>query len=143
MVGKGGVVVSAVIVRLGGGQIVVAEGGGVIDERSDGGGHSGHLGDHVDRSGRLFSGQTAGGGVIKGGLESGLGGGHVLVVLKEGGGDLLGLDVVIDGGEVDQAASLGEVKSRLELSLGDLYLLSVLEILRGGGGDSNNKHLEN
>merc|ERR1719468_898698 len=49
MVGKGGVVVSAVIVGLGGGQIVVAEGGGVIDERSDGGGNSGHLGDHVDR----------------------------------------------------------------------------------------------
>ena len=144
IVGKGGVVVSAVIVGLGGGQIVVAKSRGVmIDERSDGGGHSGNLGDHVDRGGSLLGGQTAGGGVIKGGLESGLGGGHVLKVFKVGGGDLLGLDVIVDGGEVGQAAGLGEVKGRLEFRLGGLDLLCVLEILRSGGGDSNNKHLEN
>ena len=50
IVGKGGVVVYAVIVGLGSGQIVVAKSGGVIDERSDGG----NLGDQVDRGGSLF-----------------------------------------------------------------------------------------
>ena len=143
IVGKGGVVVSAVIIGLGAGQIVVAKSGGVIDERSDGGGDGGNLGDHVDGGGSLLGGQTAGGGVIKGGLKSGLGGGNVLKVVKVGGGDLLCLDVIVDGGEVSQAAGLGEVEGRLELCLGRLDLLCVLEILRSGGGDSNNKHLDN
>merc|ERR1719264_56317 len=128
---------------MGASQIVVAEGRGVIGERSDSGedsGSGGSGGDDVSRGGRLFSGQTSGGGVIKGGLESGLGGGHVLVVLKESLGDLLGLDVIVDGGEVDQATGLGEVKGRLELCLGGLDLLSVLEILRSGDGKSHNKH---
>ena len=115
----------------------------MIGERSDSRDCSGGCRDDMGRGGRLFSGQTSGGGVIKGGQESGLGGGYVLVILKEGLGDLLGLDVVVDGSEVGQAAGLGEVKGGLELSLSGLDLLSVLEILRSGGGDSHNKHLEN
>ena len=114
----------------------VGDGGGGHHGGGGGDGQGGGLGQHVHGGGRLLGSQTAGGGVVESGLESSLSGGHVLNVVEVGGGDLGGLDVVVDGvvGVGPQGRvlpSLGGGEGHVEGGLGGGHLGGVL---KGSGG---------
>jgi hypothetical protein len=86
------------------------------------------------RSGRLLGGQTAGGGVVKSGLESGLGLPHVVIVGQVFGGDLGRLG----GGK---SAGGGGIEGGLELGLGRRHLLGVVDGNGDGGGHQKRQDL--
>ena len=63
----------------------------------EGGGKGSNGGEHMDGGGLLLGGQTTGGGILKGSVEGGLGGGYILGISKVALGDLGLLDAVVDG----------------------------------------------
>ena len=113
------------------------EGGGESSLRSSQGGGQG-----VDRGGRLLGSQTSSGSRVESSLELSLGGCHVLTVSQIGGGDLLGLHVLVDRSEVSVRPRHGRVKCCLELRLGSGHLGRVLQWEAGSNSQERGQHLK-